>query len=189
MQYKRGGLRNGAKELCLMMPRPCPTAGQERAKSGGKAKALADKWWTKGKVDTWQTRFGGAAKVDTRPDARRTQGKHKGGQMPDMRRTRGGQSLETRPSRTQGGYRAEARPKRTLGGHKADRRTHGGQRLEARPKRTQGGHEADKLRGRGQSISRPAFFSKKKTTVSCLGKNHLKTGAVLPFQLPLFPCF
>ena len=51
MQYKRCGLHNGAKEFCLRMPRRCPTAGQERAKSRGKAKALADTWWTKGKAD------------------------------------------------------------------------------------------------------------------------------------------
>ena len=145
MQYKRGGLRNGAKQLCLMMPRPCPTAGQERAKSRGKAKALADRWWTKGMArwthgrqgleaqpkwtqgrtqvghaETWQTHGGhivvkvwrrgqsghkantrrtqGRHMADTwRP--KRTQGKHKGGQMPDMRQTHGGggQASGTRP--------------------------------------------------------------------------------------------
>ena len=65
--------------VVLMMPRPCPTAGQERAKSRGKATASADTWWTKGKAadkvwrhgqrghmaDTWQAKFGDAAKADS----------------------------------------------------------------------------------------------------------------------------
>ena len=68
--------------------------------------------------------------------------------------------------RTKFGDAAIAETRRTQGRRKADTwRTRGGQGLDARPKRTQGKHEADaeadKLRGRGQSISRPAFFSKR----------------------------
>ena len=41
VQYKRCGLRNNAKEFCLLMPsRPCPTAGHERAKSRGKTEVI-----------------------------------------------------------------------------------------------------------------------------------------------------
>ena len=86
------------------------------------------------------TRFGGAAKANTR----RTQGGHKA----DTRQTQGGHKADT--------WRAQ-------GGHMAGtRRTHAGQGLEARPKRTQGGHMADKLWERGQSISRPACFFPKR---------------------------
>ena len=70
--------------------------------------------------------------------------------------THGGQSLETRPLRThgrQGRHKADkAGSRRTRGGHMVDK---------AGSRRTRGGHRADKLRGRGQSISRPGFFSKK----------------------------
>ena len=75
-QYKPYGLRNGATEFCLMMPRPCPTAGQQWAGSAGKAKALAGRWWTKGKVDTWQPRVGGAAKMDSMQTQGRTYAGH-----------------------------------------------------------------------------------------------------------------
>ena len=142
------------------MAGPCPT-GQERTKSRGKAKALADPSWTKGQVDTWQARFADAAKVDTRPETRRTH--------PKTWRTHGGQ--ETRPKWTQGGHTwqthggqgLDAQPKRTQGGHMADAiRSNGGQCLEVRAdtRRTYGGVKADKLRGRGQGISRPAVFGR-----------------------------
>ena len=108
MRYKlkRCGLRNGAKEFCLMMPWTCRAAGQERTKSKGKA--LADTWWAKGKADTWQTRFGGTASGDKG----RTQGGHRprhGGHIwrrgqsglkvdkADTGRTRGGRAPGTRP--------------------------------------------------------------------------------------------
>ena len=97
-------VRKNFKEICLVMPQPCPTAGQERAKSRGKAKTLAGTWWTKGKADTQQTRFGGAAKMDTRQDTRRRQGRDRprhGGHMVD----------KADSGQTQG---------RTYGGHKAD---------------------------------------------------------------------
>ena len=136
MQYKRCGLRNGAKEFCLMMPRTCPTAGQERTKSTRKAKVLADTWWTKGKADTWQTRFGGAAKVDTKPDT--------GRDMADKVWRRG-----------QTGLKADTWP--THAGHMADKAQRCGQsRLKANTWRTygntrraQGGHMPNKVWRRG----------------------------------------
>ena len=79
------GLRNGAKEFCLLMPRPCPTAGQERAKSRGKAKALADIWpggHMANKV--WRRRRSGHKAGHTR--LKRAQG----GRKEDTRQTHGG---------------------------------------------------------------------------------------------------
>ena len=48
------------------LPHSRPRAG--RVQGQGQFKALADIWRTKRQVDTWKTRFGGAAKVGTRPD-------------------------------------------------------------------------------------------------------------------------
>ena len=78
----------------------------------------------------------------------------------DTRDTRGGQCLEAQPKRTRGGHKA----------HKAvTRRTYMAYKVW---RQTQGGRTADKLRGRGQSISRPAFFLlRENPTVNCMGKN------------------
>ena len=95
MQYKRGGLRNGAKEFRLMMLRPCPTTGPGRAKSRGKAKALV---WRRGQsghmANTWRTKFGDAAIAESR----QTQGRHEA----DSRRTRGGHKADKLRGRGQG---------------------------------------------------------------------------------------
>ena len=72
----------------------CHGPAPQQANSGQRP-ALADTWWTKGKADTWQTRFGDTAKVDTRPDTRRTQGGH-GGHMAATWRAKGGQAPGTR---------------------------------------------------------------------------------------------
>ena len=93
--------------------------------------------------DKWQARFGGAANADSRDTIKADTWPMQGGHMADIC----GQGLE-------------ARPKRTPGGHKADTwwiKCGGAAKAESR--RTQGGHKADTCgRGRGQSISRPAFF-------------------------------
>ena len=162
MQYKRCGLRNGVTEFCLMMPRPCPTAGQERTKSRGKA--LADTWRTKGKVDTWQTRFGGHSqsghKAGHQADTGRDMALAQGGHMADTWRTKGKVDtwLKSVIWRTHGGQGLEARPKRTQGGHKADtRRTHSGHTADTR--RTHGGHTADTWRTQGgQALGTASLF-------------------------------
>ena len=95
-------------------------------------------------------------------------------------RTNGRQGLEPGPKRpqgSQGGHVAETRrSRRTQGGQTADtRRTKNGDTAKAESRRTQGGHMADKHRGRGQSISRPAFFLlRENPTVNCLGNQNLK---------------
>ena len=132
----------------------------------------------KRKADTRQTHGGNMVakvwgrgqsilKANTRADICRTRGGHmadkvwrsghrglkadtgqtQGGHMEDTWRTRLGGTAKADSRRTQGRHKADRHmvdkewPKRTQGGHKAH-----------------GGHEADELRGRGQSISRPAFF-------------------------------
>ena len=150
MPYKRGGLRHAEQEVYFTMPRPCPTTGHERTKSRGE-----DTGWTwagkerahgRQRADTW-----GEQGLEARP--KRTRGGHKAVTW----RTRGGQGLEARPS--------------ALNGHKADKqRTQGGHKEDTW--RTRGRDMAEKLRGRGQSISRPAFFLlRENPTVNCLGNN------------------
>ena len=122
----------------LMMPRPFPAADQERQSPeawrggqntrrthGGQAprtvRALmrahgghkVDTRRTKGKADTWQTRFGGAAKADTRLDTRR-----------DTRRTHGGQVLGARTQKadSKGAHMANTWRTRFGGAAKADSR-------------------------------------------------------------------
>ena len=125
MQYKNGGLHNAEKNIlhdATALPHSRPRAGKVQRQGQGFSRHMADK--RQGiKVDTWQTRFGGAAKVDTTPDTHRP--RH-GGHRPGH----GGQSLETQLKRTQGGHEADTW------------RTHGAQSLEARPKQTQGKHQA-----------------------------------------------
>ena len=74
MQYKRDSC-TVLRKNCFVMPRPCPTAGHERA-------------------DT-------EANIGHTADTRRSK---QGGQMADTRRTHRGQSVETRPRRNQGGH-------------------------------------------------------------------------------------
>ena len=57
----------------------------------------------------------------------------------------------------------------TQGGHMADNQSG----FQADTKQTHGGHMADKLRRRGQSISRPAFFSKREPHSKLFGE-HIK---------------
>ena len=170
MQYKRC-------VGCAM----APPHSRPRAKSRGKAKALADRWWrwTHGRHKVW----------------RRGQSGHKAGHKAE--------TWQTRPSRTQGGYRAEAQPKRTQGGHKADTRQTGGRmadkvwrrgqsELKVDTRRKHGGHMVDKAWRRGQSglkvdtrrtssgdrarayRGQPFFLLRKNPTVNCLGKNYLR---------------
>ena len=130
-----------------------------------------DKWRTSGgqAADKWRTRTGGAAKANN------TRRGH-------YRQTSGGQGLAAQPEPTTQGTKAADR---TSGGQAVGKWwASGGQGLEARPKqttqdkwRTQAGHMADKLRGRGQSISRPAFFFlRENPTVDCLGNNYTSIG-------------
>ena len=85
-----------AKKLCLMMPRPCPTAGQERTKSRSKDKALADR-------------------QGLEPQPKRTQGRH----MADASRSHGGRMADKVWRRGQSGFKADTR--RARGGHMADK--------------------------------------------------------------------
>ena len=93
-------------------------------------------------ADTWYTKFGGAAKADSRQTPGRTYAGHiktrfGGAAKIDSRQTRG-RHMRTHAARgSQSGLKTNTRDKR----------------------RIHGGHEADKLWGRGQGISRPAFFS------------------------------
>ena len=94
---------------------------------------------TEGKMA--DTRFGGAAKADTRQRQGGCEGTH-GGHMADK----------------------GVQPRRTQGGHLADTRwTHSGQGLEARPKQTHGGHAPD--------TRPAFFSLRENPTVDCLGKN------------------
>ena len=118
------------------MPRPCPTTGQELTKTRGKA--LAGTWWTKGKADTWQTRF----KLEARPKWR--QG-----------RTQADAGPGRWPTKTKFGEAAKAgrKPGHRLrhGGHKDGRKAD-----TSRTKlQTQGGHMVDKVWKRGQSGLKP----------------------------------
>ena len=95
-----------------------------------------------------------AQSISSPADTRRKQG---------TRRAHGGQLRRGTST-----YSADTRRIHTLhthGAHAGGQGGHGGAAKAdtARTKRrTQGGHMADKLRGRGQSISRPAFFSQKR---------------------------
>ena len=121
---------------------------------------MRDTRQTKGKEDTWQTRFGGTTKADTRRDgARRTWPTH-GGHMADK---------IWRP-------------------HKADsKRTPGGTqgRLKADIWGTQGGHMADKPRASGQSISWPAFFPEKEPHSKLFGEKNQTNATFKRNQPPL----
>ena len=128
-------------------------------------------------VDTHKadTRGGDVAKADTR----RSYGGYmackvwgQGEHMAETRRAHGRQMAGKVWRRGQSGFKgrkADTRWKHgAQGGHKADkRRTKCGDAAKAESRRTM----ADKHRGRGQSISWPAFFLlRENPTVNCLGK-------------------
>ena len=170
MQYKHCGLRNGTKKFCLMMPRPCPTEGQERIKSRGKA--LADTWWTKSMADKVWRRGQSKRKVDTgghKADTRRTHGRH----MADTWRTKGkADTWQTRfggaAKRTQHGHKADTR--QTHGGHMADKVWRRGySELKVDTRQTRGGHMTDTRRTSSGEAARAyrgqPFFLKENPTL------------------------
>ena len=138
---------------------------------------MADTWRAKRKADTSQTRFGGAARVDTRPDIRQTCSGH----MADKVWRRGHRGLKADTGQTQGkqsGLKADTWL--TQVGHMVDTwRTRFGGAVKADSRRARDGYMADtRWTSSGDAArayrSQP-FFLRENPTVNCLGKKEKKS--------------
>ena len=144
------------------MPRPCPTAGQERTKSRGEAKAWAvDLRWQSGHVaDTWKTQGGEKADGRHMPDTwqlKVLQGGTQGRHMAETRRTYGRRSWRrSQPNLGSSGQGLETRAESM-----ADTMAHNGGHTAGN-----GGHMADKLR----DAARAYFLLRENPAVNRLGK-------------------